>query len=65
MIPAGKTICVLVRSLYDRPTANMYFVGRRVEVRVDHRRIHLPLLNVSGLPEFLPILDLVIHAKGE
>ena len=43
----------------------VYLVCRRVEVRVDHRRVHLPLQKVPGLSEFLPSLDLVIDTKGK
>jgi hypothetical protein len=40
-----------------------YLVGRGVEVCVDHRRVHLPLLKVSGLPEFQPDLGFIIDAE--
>jgi len=53
------------RSLKHRLTVSAYLVGRRVEVSVDHGRIHLPFLKVSGLSEFLPGLDLVIDTRGK
>ena len=49
-----------VRSLKLRLAVSTHLVGRRVEVSVDHGRIHLPLLKVSGFSEFLPGLDLVV-----
>ena len=54
-----------LRSLNHRHTVRAYLVGRRVEVSVDHGRIHFPLLKVSGFSEFLPGLNLVINAKGK
>lgn len=49
--------------LYHRLIKSVYLVGGRVEVRVDHRRVHFPFLEVSGLSKFLPGLDLVVDAK--
>ena len=65
IIPAGKTICPRSSEIHiiGRQETD-YLVSWRVEVRVNHRRIHLPLLSVSGLPKLQPGLDLVIGTKG-
>lgn len=57
-------LCAPVRGLYRSSEAIVYLVRRRIKVGVDHGRVHLPLLNVSGLPKLLPVLDLVINAEG-
>lgn len=65
IIPAGKTIYInQLEVLTTDSQWVLYLVGRRTEVRVDHGRVHLPLLKVSDLSEFPPGLDLVVHAEG-
>ena len=54
-----------VRSPDHRLIVSAYLVGRGVEVSVDHGRIHLPLLKVSGFSEFLPGLNLVVDTRGK
>ena len=66
MIPAGKTIYTnQLEVLTTGSQRVLYLVGRRTEVRVDHGRIHLPLLKVSDLSELPPGLNLVVHAEGK
>ena len=45
--------------------ASVYLVSGRIEVCIDHRGVHLPLLNVSRLPKFPPGLDLIVNAMGK
>ncbi len=42
-----------------------YFIGRRVEVRIHHRRVHFPSFWVSSLSEHCPFLGLVTHPSGD
>jgi len=53
-----------VRDLNYRLIMNTYLIGRGIKVRVDHGGVHFPFPTVSRLSKFLPVLDLVVHAKG-
>lgn len=65
-MPAGKTILYnRHKYIYHARNNIHYLVSRRVEICIDHGRIHLPSFRVTLPAELSPFDDFVIDTLDE